>query len=262
MLLSGIYKITNGATGKVYIGSSINVLKRIRLHDKFLSSNKHQNKILQRAYNKDGSSFFIYECLEIVEDYNLLLLREQHYLDLYKSYLRKNGYNICKMAGSTLGRKKSEKEIERMSGVNSPTSKLSDQQLRSIINKYLTGSYTQRQLADQYNVSYGTICNLLKGKTYTIFFNSLEENTKSQIRQITLTLKDSTRNKMSESAKNKIISEETKKKYSERSKRIHEKNPDFLKKLFLGRKHSEETKKILREKYKIRVKDDKENTDN
>ena len=44
---SGIYKITNNANGKVYIGQSQNIFMRRRQHFMELSSGRHPNKNMQ-----------------------------------------------------------------------------------------------------------------------------------------------------------------------------------------------------------------------
>lgn len=50
----GIYKITNTATNKVYIGSSINLNNRRREHFRRLEEGTHKNSKLQNSYNKHG----------------------------------------------------------------------------------------------------------------------------------------------------------------------------------------------------------------
>lgn len=78
---SGIYKITNTYNNKVYIGSSVNVVRRLRAHRNYLIANKHQNIHMQRAFNEYGGDAFVFEVVEIVEP-NRLLIVEQQYLDL------------------------------------------------------------------------------------------------------------------------------------------------------------------------------------
>lgn len=108
---SGIYKISNTINDKIYIGSSVNIAKRIGDHKKTLKANNHRNKYLQNHYNKYG------ECLyfDIIEECEIkdLIKKEQSYIDLYKSHIRKNGFNLCPTAGSQLGFKHSE-EIKKM----------------------------------------------------------------------------------------------------------------------------------------------------
>lgn len=56
--MRGIYKITNLNDGKVYIGKSEDLKRRIKTHKLLLKRNKHFNYHLQNAYNKYGENFF------------------------------------------------------------------------------------------------------------------------------------------------------------------------------------------------------------
>ena len=49
---SGIYKITNKITQKIYIGSSKNIRKRWKAHRTLLNREKHYNEYLLAAYKK------------------------------------------------------------------------------------------------------------------------------------------------------------------------------------------------------------------
>lgn len=50
--MSGIYQIYNPINNKRYIGSSINVERRLKEHLRNLEKNRHCNDHLQSAYNK------------------------------------------------------------------------------------------------------------------------------------------------------------------------------------------------------------------
>lgn len=64
----GVYKITNTETKKYYIGYSKDVIKRFKRHVDTLKTKKHQNVVLQRAYNKYGIDKFSFEIIEHCED--------------------------------------------------------------------------------------------------------------------------------------------------------------------------------------------------
>ncbi len=98
-MISGIYKIHNLKSGKIYIGSSRNIKSRLSDHKSALRNNRHGNIFLQRAFNRDGEENFVFEKLRscAVDD---LVRFEQRYLDIYQSYLPENGYNICRIAES------------------------------------------------------------------------------------------------------------------------------------------------------------------
>ncbi len=123
---SGVYQIRNIKNNKRYIGSSIDIDSRWYRHKKHLRKGVHHSILLQRAWDKDYEGAFVFEILEYVVQCDLsksefrkpLLAREQYYKDLYKSYDRKYGYDICKIAGSTLGSTHSE-ETRRKIGAAS-----------------------------------------------------------------------------------------------------------------------------------------------
>jgi len=94
---SGVYKIRNIVNGKFYLGSSKEIENRWEGHKQWLRGGYHDNPKLQHAWNKYGEKNFVFE---IVEEIPLksLLNREQHYLDLWESYKRGKGYNICPTA--------------------------------------------------------------------------------------------------------------------------------------------------------------------
>ena len=60
----GIYQIRNLLDGKIYIGSSKTLYKRLRRHLNNLRKNKHDNQHLQNAFNKYGEANFIFEIIE------------------------------------------------------------------------------------------------------------------------------------------------------------------------------------------------------
>ena len=83
-MTAGVYKI-DAADGKCYIGSSINVEKRLRGHRYRLNSGKHKNRLLRAAWRKsDGCLNF---SLLIVCSVENLLLYEQLAIDAFKPAL-------------------------------------------------------------------------------------------------------------------------------------------------------------------------------
>lgn len=94
----GIYAIVNTLNNKKYIGSTCNLRKRYRQHFNLLKNNAHINIHLQRAFNKYGYDKFEFWILEQCEEVlDTLLMLEQKYID------SDGDYNICRIAGSTLG---------------------------------------------------------------------------------------------------------------------------------------------------------------
>jgi group I intron endonuclease len=63
----GIYCIKNVVTGKMYIGSSINIEGRWKQHRYQLNTNRHENHYLQHSWNKHGEGSFEFSILEVVD---------------------------------------------------------------------------------------------------------------------------------------------------------------------------------------------------
>ena len=114
--VGGIYAIMHNETKKIYIGSSMNLARRIIDH----INNKSSNLLLQRAINKYGLKNFSVYILELLPtDENLtseelgvtLIKMEQKHLDSFN-----DKYNINPKAGKTrLGAKHTEATRELMS---------------------------------------------------------------------------------------------------------------------------------------------------
>lgn len=64
----GVYQIRNVRTEKCYIGSSVNIEGRWVQHRFDLERRQHANSYLQRAWEKDGPTSFIFEVVEEVVD--------------------------------------------------------------------------------------------------------------------------------------------------------------------------------------------------
>lgn len=90
---SGIYKITCTANNRLYIGSAINIRKRIYQHIWDLRRLAHHSITLQRAWDKYGETAFTYEVLELVLA-PFLLEREQYWLDKLQPF-DERGFNIA-----------------------------------------------------------------------------------------------------------------------------------------------------------------------
>lgn len=89
----GIYKITCLSNGKVYIGQSVDMIKRKASHFYTLRHNKHRNKYLQNCYDKYGEKDLEFQILEICK-FEELDLKEEYYMNLYNSTNKKFGFNL------------------------------------------------------------------------------------------------------------------------------------------------------------------------
>ena len=83
-MTAGIYKIVNKINGKYYIGSTRNLIRRMRNHKNELYTNKHYNSYLQNAWNKYGAEAFRFDIIKILITTNNkdILNEEQQYLDI------------------------------------------------------------------------------------------------------------------------------------------------------------------------------------
>lgn len=110
--LPGIYQIRNTANGKVYVGSAASLRRRWYEHRSHLTRGAHDNRHLQRAWNKHGAEVFVFEPLFIC-DKSMLLFYEQRALDTISPE-----YNLAPTAGSSLGVKHTAETRARMSMAN------------------------------------------------------------------------------------------------------------------------------------------------
>lgn len=111
MKKNGVYKILNNINGKIYIGSSSYLQRRLTEHKRLLKQSNHPNKKLQYSVNKHGIENFIFE---IIEECSIdsLLEREQYYIDYYKEV---ELYNYSKSAEAPArGYKHTKEAIEKI----------------------------------------------------------------------------------------------------------------------------------------------------
>lgn len=94
---SGIYTITS-PSGKQYVGSAANFRRRWKKHRVELKTGNHHNKPLGAAFKKYGLEKLTFSVLLVCSKQDLLLF-EQRAIDVLLP-----AYNMCKVAGSCLGR--------------------------------------------------------------------------------------------------------------------------------------------------------------
>jgi group I intron endonuclease len=111
MKISGIYKIVNKLNGKIYYGSSNDIIGRFNQHKSLLNRQKHQNIHLQRAWNKYGKDNFDFNIVELTNEDKLVLI-EQKYLSLCKLSPSKF-YNIGYDSNSAMRGKIHTEETKR-----------------------------------------------------------------------------------------------------------------------------------------------------
>ena len=109
--LTGVYRIHCDVTLKNYIGSAAKCfLRRWNMHRHQLRAGKHHSSLLQRAWNKYGEESFIFSIIEHCEP-SACIEREQYHIDCFRAADRHFGFNVCPLARSNLGVKRSPQTI-------------------------------------------------------------------------------------------------------------------------------------------------------
>lgn len=115
-MISGIYLIKNMINGKVYVGKSKNIEKRMASHKsdrKRGTENIHLFRAIQKYGESAFENFILEECGE-----EILMEREKYWIEKYNSLDRNFGYNIlpAEMSAPTFfGRKHSDETKKKMS---------------------------------------------------------------------------------------------------------------------------------------------------
>ena len=238
----GIYKITNKLTNKIYVGSSISLKNRKKRHFHNLKNNAHNNVYLQRAYNKvkkevdplDAKDYFKWEILEeLVRHSDKVLLKkeilevEQRYIDSLKACYPKIGYNIIKIAGSSLGYKHSEKTKKLMREKRKHQTYTDEHRKNmSIAN---IGRKHSKESKEKMSLANKGVKRSLEFKEKCRINNVGRKHTKETITRMSEAHKgrrhtEESKKKMSEVQKDRILSEEHKSKLSNAKKGKEAKN--------------------------------------
>jgi len=168
----GIYKIVNILNHRIYVGSAINLQRRYAAHISCLKRNKHGNSYLQNDWNKCGPEAFEFHLLEAVEKKQDLLLRETVYIDIY--FDNKNMcYNICPVAGNTVGKFHTQQTKEKMLSI--AKKKSAPWQILSPDNVIYTITGV-RSFCKEHNLDRGALIRLKYGKCLSYKGWRLPEN--------------------------------------------------------------------------------------
>lgn len=159
---TGVYSIL--LNNNIYIGSTsyIKGFKvRFNKHKQDLLNNKHHSIYLQNSFLKYKNKNVIFQILHICEP-NDCLKWEQFYIDLLNPK-----YNICKIAGSNKGYKKTKIQIENhkkslknyyKSNISSRIT-LNKTNLRLLIKDINLG-YSRSYICEKYNIKKSTFYNI------------------------------------------------------------------------------------------------------
>jgi len=152
--MKAIYEIRNNDNGKIYIGSTNNLRRRWEEHRRRLNNGKHNNRYLQRAWDKSGANFTFTVLEEVAQDEDLIPT-EQKWLDLTRSYDDSIGYNILTTAGRM-----------EFHGEGNGRARLTWEKVREMRAIYARGGITTRELARQFGVGRATTARVISGKAW------------------------------------------------------------------------------------------------
>lgn len=110
--VSGVYIIRHAASGKVYVGSSVDTGKRFGEHGRLLRLGNHVNPHLQAAWNLYGPEAFEFVVVDLVES-RALMAAEQRVMDELRAADRRFGYNVNPASASRLGAKMTAEQCAR-----------------------------------------------------------------------------------------------------------------------------------------------------
>jgi group I intron endonuclease len=106
---TGIYSIRQKSTGREYVGSAVNIVKRWKDHRRQATAGRHHSRFLQRAWSKCGSGDFEFRVLLVCARDDLIQY-EQACMDGLEPV-----FNTSPTAGSQLGFKMSDDAKRKMS---------------------------------------------------------------------------------------------------------------------------------------------------
>jgi group I intron endonuclease len=197
----GVYLIHNILNNKVYVGKSVDIIRRWREHISTAYSPNAPKYPLQRAIVKYGKDNFVFAILQTFDNEIMALEAEKYWTQYYRSTDGRYGYNLTnggigslsgyhhtteskeKMRISQTGKIRTHQHriniglgrlgvqhtastIEKLSGENSTHAKLTDELVKEIRVLYSTRKYSHRALAKMFNISKTQITNILNNKQW------------------------------------------------------------------------------------------------
>jgi group I intron endonuclease len=238
----GVYKIINTKTGKIYVGSSLDMHRRLQNHFRLLKRDRHHCDHLQSSFNKHGIKHFDIEVLEIIDISGLdledrdkaLLSREQFWMDETKCYLSATGYNSSHEAGrismtpeirtkigkGRLGKRHTDESKAKMADAN--RGKLHSEETRLKMSRAHKGKPLSEEVKRK-----------LSGRKHS----------------------EESKEKISKAHKGKVVSEETRRKLAIAStgKKATSETKAKMSAAHSGRRHTEESKEKISKVHKGKV---------
>lgn len=110
--MQGVYKIVHVATGRCYVGSTVNIKRRWTEHKTRMTTRRHPAIHLTNCWHAYGAAAFEFSILEECNIADEVTRKERE--DYWMSAL-KPVFNVAPVAGSILGMKRSPEVRARMS---------------------------------------------------------------------------------------------------------------------------------------------------
>jgi len=159
----GIYLLRNLSDGKVYIGKSINLDKRLREHKLSLARGDHHNNYLQNTWNKYGEDNFEIEILFNSDNSEELNEKEIYFIKLYNSNDLNYGYNLT--SGGEGGFINDEVKMKMSVSARGLRASLSIEQVRHIKLAILC-LMDRKEISKMFNISTKAITQIVRGISY------------------------------------------------------------------------------------------------
>jgi len=202
---SGIYKIQSTVNSKIYIGSSVNLKRRMHEHLSSLKKKDHGNRYMQRHINKYGLKDLRFSIIEFCTK-EKLIEREQYYINTLNPE-----FNLCSNAKSVLGTKHSKESKQKSREVAILLMKDPDrrQNLREAAIKQFADPKQRKSRSDAMKIRSAKGENPMSGKHHT-------EESKRKMREALKGKRKGKNNPMY--GRKRIVSEETRQKLRESSR--------------------------------------------
>lgn len=147
----GIYKL-NYPNGKIYIGLSNDIKRRMYEHNNSNRLNNHYNQPCDLAIAKYGR-FEEVEILEFIDDKELLNSRERYWIKYYNSTNKNIGYNLTSGGNQLFGNEH-------------PIAVFSEAQVLDIRKRRFKGERKKNVYQDYSNINFSTFEGVWLGKKY------------------------------------------------------------------------------------------------
>ena len=199
-----IYKLTNLINGKVYIGQTVDYYRRMNEYKtRKPSKSKSSRYGIMFEIETNGFDNFVSEILHVC-DKNDLTYYEMYYIQKYKSYMKKYGYNSFHKCGNTeydqtINRSTRSKMSKSHTGLTESfdTKRKKSNKIIAVSNDNIIVSDSAKLLGDYFGKSKDYIKNCLRQPSglngYLIYYANKEK--RQEIREKMMN-KRSIRNKM------------------------------------------------------------------